>query len=98
MGQDMTGKAIQLIHELYKPGADTGEQMLRHDAEEGGVIIRGRLEITVADQVRILGPGDAYYFDSRLPHRFRNLGDKKSKAVSANSPPSSGLKELTLIN
>src|SRR5260221_371575 len=88
IGQDMTGQAIQLIHELYKPGADTGEQMLRHDAEEGGVIIRGRLEITVADQVRILGPGDAYYFDSRLPHRFRNLGDEECEVVSANSPPS----------
>ncbi len=62
----MTGKAIQLMHEHYQPGADTGAQMLSHEAEEGGVIIRGKLEVTVGDQVRVLGPGDAYYFDS--PH------------------------------
>ncbi len=60
---------------ITAPGADTGEQMLTHDAEEGGVIIRGKLEVTVGDQVRVLGPGDAYYFDSRTPHRFRNVGD-----------------------
>jgi mannose-6-phosphate isomerase-like protein (cupin superfamily) len=54
--------------------------MLTHDAEEGGVIIRGKLEVTVGDQVRVLGPGDAYYFDSRTPHRFRNAGARSAKS------------------
>jgi transcriptional regulator with XRE-family HTH domain len=88
VGKDMTGKAIQLMHERYQPGADTGAQMLTHEAEEGGVIIRGRLEVTVGDQVRVLGPGDAYYFDSRIPHRFRNVGSDECEVVTANSPPS----------
>lgn len=88
VGRDMTGKAIQLMHEHYQPGADTGEQMLTHDAEEGGVIVRGRLEVTVGDQVRVLGIGDAYYFDSRIPHRFRNVGGEECEVVTANSPPS----------
>jgi transcriptional regulator with XRE-family HTH domain len=88
VGPDLTGKAMQMLHERYAPGADTGAQMLVHDAEEGGIIIRGRLEVTVGDQVRLLGPGDAYYFDSRTPHRFRNVGDEECEVVSANSPPS----------
>lgn len=88
IGKDMTGKAIQLMHERYQPGADTGAQMLSHEAEEGGVVIRGRLEVTVGDQVRVLGPGDAYYFDSRIPHRFRNAGQDECEVVTANSPPS----------
>jgi mannose-6-phosphate isomerase-like protein (cupin superfamily) len=37
--------------------------------------------------VKILGPGDAYYFESRLPHRFRNVGSVPCEIVSANSPP-----------
>ncbi|TXH32218.1 MAG: cupin domain-containing protein [Rhodospirillaceae bacterium] len=88
VGRDMTGKAIQILHERYAVGADTGEQMLSHESEEGGVIIRGRLEVTVGDQIRVLGPGDAYYFDSRTPHRFRNIGEEECEVVSANSPPS----------
>ncbi|WP_374371922.1 cupin domain-containing protein [Dongia sp.] len=88
VGKDMTGKAIQLMHERYQPGADTGAQMLSHEAEEGGVIIRGRLEVTVGDQIRVLGSGDAYYFDSRIPHRFRNVGSDECEVVTANSPPS----------
>ena len=88
VGRDLTGKAMQILHEHYKIGADTGEQMLTHDAEEGGVIIRGKLEVTVGDQIRVLGPGDAYYFDSKTPHRFRNAGAEECEVVSVNTPPS----------
>jgi mannose-6-phosphate isomerase-like protein (cupin superfamily) len=45
------------------------------------------LELTVADQVRILSAGDAYLFNSRLPHRFRNTGNEECVVVSACTPP-----------
>lgn len=80
--------AIQLLHERYAPGADTGPELLSHEAEEAGVIIRGRIEITVDDEVSLLGPGDGYLFDSRLPHRFRNTGDEECEIISACTPPS----------
>lgn len=88
VGRNLQGRALQILHERYAPGADTGEVMLRHEAEEGAVVICGRLEVTVGDQRRVLGPGDAYYFDSRTPHRFRNVGDEECEVVSACTPPS----------
>lgn len=88
IGRDLEGRALQILHERYLPGADTGETMLRHAAEEGGVVVRGRLEVTIGDQRQILGPGDAYYFNSRLPHRFRNVGEEECEVVSVCTPPS----------
>jgi transcriptional regulator with XRE-family HTH domain len=88
VGRDMGGRAMQILHERYAPGGDTGPHPLRHEAEEGGVVISGQLEVTVGDERRLLGPGDAYYFDSRTPHRFRNPGESECVVVSANSPPS----------
>ena len=88
VGVDLSERQIQILHERYAPGADTGQSMLQHEGEEGAVILRGRLEVTVGDQRRILGPGSAYYFDSRLPHRFRNPGDEVCELVSACTPPS----------
>ncbi len=79
--------ALQMLHETYPPGADTGPDMLRHDAEEAGIVIEGEIEVTVGDQVRILHPGDGYLFDSRLPHRFRNVGSSPCTVVSACTPP-----------
>ena len=40
------------------------------------------------DEIFVLGPGDAFYFDSRRPHRFRNIGKGKAQAISVNTPPS----------
>ena len=37
---------------------------------------------------RILGPGDAYCFESRRPHRFRCLGADPCEVISACTPPS----------
>lgn len=82
------GRALQILHERLAPGADTGPTPLSHAGEEGGVVIRGRVELTVGPRRRILGPGDAYYFQSRLPHRFRVVGEEPVEIVSACTPPS----------
>lgn len=87
LGGDANRHRLQILHERYQPGADTGEAMLSHESEEGGVVITGRVEVTVGNQQRVLGPGDAYYFDSRTPHRFRNLGDEPCEIISACTPP-----------
>jgi Mannose-6-phosphate isomerase len=85
---DLRGRNLQVLHEKYAPGADTGGRtMLQHDSEEGGIVIKGRIELTVGDRKEILGPGDAYLFDSRIPHRFRNLGDEECEIISACTPP-----------
>jgi transcriptional regulator with XRE-family HTH domain len=80
-------RSMSILHERYAPNADTGEEMLTHAGEEGGVIVRGRIELTVGGESRVLGPGDAYYFKSSLPHRFRNIGRDECEIVSASSPP-----------
>jgi transcriptional regulator with XRE-family HTH domain len=85
-GQHRSRK-LQLIHERFAPGSDTGKQMLSHEGEEAGVVIRGRIEVTVGKRSKILGPGEAYYFSSTLPHRFRNLGTEECEVVSAATPP-----------
>jgi transcriptional regulator with XRE-family HTH domain len=81
------GRQLTLLHERYAAGAATGEEMLAHRGEEGGVIIKGRIELTVGGATRVLGPGEAYYFASQLPHRFRNVGREACEIISACTPP-----------
>ncbi len=88
VGSDLSGSQLQILYERYQPGADTGRSMLSHDAEEGGVVLQGRLEVTVGEQVQTLSAGDAYRFSSNLPHRFRNTGNEDCLIVSACTPPS----------
>ena len=81
-------RKLQMLIEEYGVGADSGRGELSHEGEECAVVIEGRLEVTVDGQSRILGPGDAYYFSSILPHRFRNAGDEVCKVISACTPSS----------
>ena len=60
---------------------------LVHEGEEGGLVLSGRLEVTIDDERRILGPGDANYFESHRPHRFRCVGPVPCEVVSACTPP-----------
>jgi len=85
---DASRHALQVLRETYEPGADTGPDMLRHEAEEAGIVVDGVIEVTVGDEMRVLNPGDGYIFDSRLPHRFRNIGNKVCIVISACTPPS----------
>jgi transcriptional regulator with XRE-family HTH domain len=55
--------------ERYEPGAETGEQMLTHRGEEGGVVVRGSIEVTVGTETRVLGPGEAFI----SPATFRTV-------------------------
>jgi mannose-6-phosphate isomerase-like protein (cupin superfamily) len=79
-------RALQLTVERYKPGAQTGPEMLQYDAEEVGVILKGKLELTIDSEKYVLGPGDAYYFDNNRPHRFRNAGRGVLMTISVNTP------------
>ncbi|WP_027487535.1 cupin domain-containing protein [Allorhizobium undicola] len=88
VGENLFGRSLQILKECYQPGADTGKVLLVHDGEEGGIVLSGRLEVTVDGERRILGPGDAYYFESRRPHRFRCVGPVPCEVISACTPPS----------
>jgi len=80
-------RSMAILQERYQPGADTGEDMRSHRGEAGGIVCRGEIEVTIGSQSRILGPGDAYYFSTATPHRFRNLGTEVCEIVSACTPP-----------
>jgi transcriptional regulator with XRE-family HTH domain len=87
VGANRKGRAMSMLFETYPPGADTGEDMYMHAGEEAGVVVKGEIELTVGDEVRVLSAGDAYYFESHLPHRFRNIGRTVCTIVSASTPP-----------
>ena len=84
---DAKAHGLQMLQERYEAGADTGETMIEHDANEGGIVISGEIEITVGEKTSILKAGDAYLFNSREPHRFRNISDRPAEVISACTPP-----------
>jgi len=86
VGKTYARRALAFMIETYEPGADTGSDLYTHDGEEAGLVISGRFELTVGTGVYELTTGDAYYFDSTRPHRFRNPFNEACQIVSATTP------------
>ncbi|ALN74820.1 MULTISPECIES: cupin domain-containing protein [unclassified Aureimonas] len=86
VGINHPNRRLLMLHETYCPGADTGDAF-SHKAQEAGIVLKGQVEVTVGDQARRLQAGDAYYFDSETPHRFRNAGAEPAELISAITPP-----------
>ena len=78
-------RQLTVVHQRFAAGTSTDEPGST-PGEEGGVVVRGRIEVTVGGSTRILGPGEAYYFSKQLPHRFRNVGREVCEIISASSP------------
>ena len=78
-------RQLAVLHSRFAVGAATDDEGATR-GEEGGIVVRGRIEVTVGGSTRILGPGEAYYFSRQLPHRFRNVGREVCEIVSASAP------------
>ncbi|GHA91372.1 cupin domain-containing protein [Modicisalibacter luteus] len=89
VGANRDTRALSFMIETYEAGADTGREMIAHRGEEAGVILEGEIEITIGADSRLLGPGEAYYFNTNVPHRFRNPGKAACKLVSCCTPAKS---------
>ncbi len=86
VGKAYPNRAIAFLDETYPPGSDTGAEMLNHEGQETGMLVEGRLELTVGNEVHILESGDSYYFESNQPHRFRNPFERPARLLSATTP------------
>lgn len=62
-------------------GGGSGEDPWRRNGEKAGYVMQGRFELRIGEQVHVLEVGDAFQFDSRQPHWFRNLADTETKVI-----------------
>ncbi|MBZ9603702.1 cupin domain-containing protein [Phyllobacterium chamaecytisi] len=73
------------IHHIEKDGASAGP--IQHAGEEVGYILAGEVELTVGEKHFQLTEGDAFVFNSDLPHSYRNTGNKRASIFWVNTPP-----------
>ena len=74
---------VDFIWVVYDVGGSSSpdDGFIRHAGHEYGLVLSGRLEVTVGFETRVLGPGDSIDFDSSTPHRLRNAGDEPVTGV-----------------
>lgn len=77
---------IELIQTRARPGQSS--PIYKHVGEEVVLVLKGTVELWVAERQWILQTGDCLYYESHLPHHWSVLGDEEVQMVTAVVPPS----------
>ncbi len=71
----------------YEPGASTGDDCYQHNGEEAGLVLSGKLELTIENKRYLLKVGDSFSFKSDSKHRYFNPSTTEDCVVVwANTP------------
>jgi transcriptional regulator with XRE-family HTH domain len=77
------GDPVEVLWLTYEPGSASGRdgEFMRHAGREYGIVISGRLAVSIWFETYELSPGDAISFASTAPHHLRALGAEAAHAV-----------------
>lgn len=67
------------LHVIPPGGGSSGTYS--HRGEEVGYVVAGYIELTIDGQRSLLAAGGSFFFDSELPHSYRNIGSDMAKVV-----------------
>lgn len=85
LSPNLSGR-IEFLWSEFSPGQpETG--FGSHPGEEAILVLKGALDVWVADEHHRLQAGDAITFDSSIAHRVRNPGPGTCEKISAITPP-----------
>jgi transcriptional regulator with XRE-family HTH domain len=70
-----------------KEGGTSGSAAYKHFGQEFVLVLKGSIEVTLGEIVYILKKGDSIYFNSSIPHAFKNAGKEEAEAVWVVTPP-----------
>jgi transcriptional regulator with XRE-family HTH domain len=74
---------VDFLYAIYEVGGASSPagQLVRHNGREFGIVISGRLGVTVGFEEHVLEPGDSISFESTIPHRLYTVGDEPVRTV-----------------
>lgn len=60
----------------------TEEERSTHDGQEFIFVLDGKMEVRLGEEIHVLEPGDAIYYDSTVPHLVKCHGEQKTRILA----------------
>lgn len=78
LGHDMKDRHMEPFLVTLEPATLASPKPAAHDGEEFLFVLEGEMEVTLGDHSDVLQPGDAVYYDSKIPHLVQCKGKRKA--------------------
>lgn len=82
----MDKKMMPILIKINKAGS-THKEETKSGIETFIYILDGKIEANIGDEKYNLTKGDTLYFESSIPHYFKNIGAGESRLICVTSPP-----------
>jgi len=82
----MNKKMMPVLIKIGKSGRTHGEET-RSGVERFVYVLEGKVEAVIGENKYSMVKGDTLYFESSLPHHFRNTGPGEARLLSVTTPP-----------
>jgi transcriptional regulator with XRE-family HTH domain len=73
LGGALNRDSLQFVRATANPGSDTRSVTHQHYDAEIGFVLSGRIEVSINDETRVLGPGEGYVIRGHKQIRIRNI-------------------------
>jgi transcriptional regulator with XRE-family HTH domain len=84
---DQNKQMEPLLFKMAK-NSSSGDKPYQHFGQEFVIVLKGKCEIELGETKHILNKGDSIYFNSSIPHLFKNLSSKETELIWVVTPPS----------
>ena len=74
-----------IVVELEVDGAT--EKDLAHEGEEFGIVLKGKIQLTLGKQTYVVNKNESFYFVANKPHYIKNIANTESKILWVSCPP-----------
>lgn len=82
----LTKKMMPVLIRLEK-GASTHQDKTKPGVERFIYVVEGKVEAAIGEERYALAKEDTLYFESSLPHSFKNTGSSESRLICVTCPP-----------
>jgi len=87
-GRVYEGDGLTLVRWEFAPGTPRTGMHVHTDHEQMGIVLQGRIEMQIGEEVVQLGPGDLFWCPRNVPHgRTLVLGDTPAQIMDVFNPP-----------
>lgn len=80
-------EGLTAVKVTYPADRAVDHELHEHEGQEWLYMLKGRLRLTLGTERTLLEPGDAAYFDARLPHTFDVLSEDDAEVLMVSCVP-----------
>lgn len=80
-------EGVLAVKVIYPADQVVDHELHEHEGQEWLYVLKGKLRLTLGVARTVLGPGDAAFFDARLPHNFDVLSAEDAEVLMVSCVP-----------